>query len=94
MKLREFIEKLKNFHPDSEVRADNLIIFDNNIGIFDESKLLTIGEVAKVLNTSWHTIYRWMREGNIPVLRLGHGKGSLRFDPKKLNLWLSTKVGF
>lgn len=49
---------------------------------------LTVRQTAEILGMHEQTIYRWTRNGNIPVLRVG---GALRFDPAALADWLSDR---
>jgi excisionase family DNA binding protein len=49
-------------------------------------RLLNVGEVAEVLRVSVHTLYAWVGEDRIPVVKLGR---RLLFDPAELSRWLS-----
>ena len=48
-------------------------------------KVLTIDEVAKMLQMSKHTIYRYAKDGTIPAVRIG---GSWRIAEEVLSKWL------
>ena len=46
--------------------------------------LITPDDVAKHLQVSLGTVYRWVRNGSIPHLRLGH---TIRFNLEEVNKW-------
>jgi len=51
--------------------------------------LLTVGEVSRRLAISPNSVYRLVRSGELPALRLGEGRNaSLRFDPGEFDHWL------
>ena len=55
--------------------------------LFEERKnLLTVPEVAEILNVTPTTIWRWLYEGRIPSFKV---RGLRRFSPKALNKWLN-----
>ena len=57
--------------------------------IFNQNKLLTSSEVAKVLETKPSTISRWVYENKIPYVKFGTGKSALvRFNPHVLDKWI------
>lgn len=49
---------------------------------------LTVKDVARLLNASEKTIYRWIQQGELPVYRL---KGSYRFSRAELLEWATSK---
>ncbi len=50
-------------------------------------KLLRIDDVAEVLDVSRARAYELVREGLLPVVRLGR---QVRVDPSKLEAWLDA----
>lgn len=50
--------------------------------------LMTVDEVAELLTNSTCTVYRMVRQNEIPHVMIG---GSLRFDPSALEAWLAKK---
>jgi excisionase family DNA binding protein len=57
---------------------EKLASFDGAIGADD---------IARLLQTSRHTIYSWVRENRIPYFRLN---GSLKFDPALIADWIDS----
>lgn len=58
-------------------------------GIFEQSRLLTVKEVAQVLGVKASTILNWVHINRIPFIKFGLGKKApLRFNPKVLNRWV------
>jgi excisionase family DNA binding protein len=54
-----------------------------------ESRMLTVAEVAAKLSVSEKTVRRLISSGMLPAYRLGEGKGSrLRIDPDEVGEWL------
>lgn len=51
-------------------------------------KVLTLLEVSKYLNVSSATIYRLLRQKEIPAFRLA---GNWRFNIEDLKLWMDNK---
>ena len=51
-------------------------------------KVLTLLEVSEYLNVSPATIYRLLRQKEIPAFRLS---GNWRFNIEDLNLWMDSK---
>ena len=37
-----------------------------------QSELLKIGEAARILNVNKNTLYRWIQEGKISAIHIGH----------------------
>lgn len=50
--------------------------------------LLKIGEVARYLQVRRPTIYRWVREGRIPALRVGT---RWRFRKEDIDQWVTIE---
>ena len=50
--------------------------------------LLTVSEVAERLRCSEPTVRRRIRDGQIPAVKLGHGRSVIRIDAAELNNWL------
>jgi excisionase family DNA binding protein len=51
-------------------------------------RLLTVDEVATWLQVKPRTIYQWVHEGYIPVLKLG---SLVRFDQASILAWLKKR---
>lgn len=43
--------------------------------------LLTVAEVAKWLSISSSLVYQLVDSGRLPVVRIGNGRGAIRFQP-------------
>ncbi len=54
-------------------------------------KLLTVKEVAELLNLSKFAVYDMVYENKIPYVKIGHTNRSLRFDRQKISVWLSKQ---
>lgn len=52
-------------------------------------QLLTIKQLSEKLNVPVSTLYQWVNEQKIPVVRLPNG---LRFDEKKIQIWLDERT--
>lgn len=52
-------------------------------------RFLTVDEVAELFAISVSTAYRLAESGAIPSLKIG---GSLRFDPRALQMWLAEQT--
>ena len=50
--------------------------------------LLTVAEVAQQLRCSEPTVRRRVRDGQIPAVKLGHGRSIIRIDAAELTDWL------
>lgn len=48
--------------------------------------LFTVGELAKALRVNPQTLYRGVREGKVPHIKIC---GSIRFDKAAIEAWLS-----
>ncbi len=48
-------------------------------------QILTVKELAKYLNLTNITIYKYLKEGRIPAFRVG---GRWKFDKDKIDEWL------
>ncbi len=55
----------------------------------DQSKVMTLAEVAGYLNCHYGTIYRLVRGGDLPAFRLG---GSWRFMRSDLEQWIASRT--
>ena len=53
------------------------------------TQALRASELARILSTSKMTIYRLVKQGNIPYFRVG---GLIRFDPQAVADWLRRKM--
>ena len=52
-----------------------------------EKKLLNIDELSVYIGVKKSTIYQWVREERIPVVRLGR----LRFQKDRIDLWIKER---
>jgi excisionase family DNA binding protein len=52
------------------------------------NRLLTVDEVAAWLQVKPRTIYQWVHEGYIPVMKLG---ALVRFDQSSVSAWLKKR---
>jgi len=53
----------------------------------NEQNLLTIEDLSRILKTSKHTIYGWVRKKAVPFCKLN---GLLRFEPNMIEKWLEN----
>ena len=51
-------------------------------------KFFNVNEIAEYLALSRSAIRKWIRTGQIPVIRLN---GAIRFDIDEINRWVSKK---
>lgn len=51
-------------------------------------RFLNVNEIAEYLTLSRSAIRKWIRTGQIPVVRLN---GAIRFDIDEINRWVSKK---
>jgi len=54
-------------------------------------ELLTVGEAAERLRVSRPTMYRLIRAGVVPALRIGDGVGPIRIPVAELDSWLDGR---
>ncbi|AYY11350.1 DNA-binding protein [Actinobacteria bacterium YIM 96077] len=52
-----------------------------------EHKLLTLADVAELLNTSSAQVYALVRSGELPAMKMG-GRGQWRIDPERLRQYI------
>jgi excisionase family DNA binding protein len=52
---------------------------------------LSVNEVAELLGIHRDTIYKWVRDGELPVVNVGATKTILRFPPKELAAWVRDR---
>jgi excisionase family DNA binding protein len=55
--------------------------------------LLTVPEVARLLRCSRQSVYRRIRDGSIPAVRLTDRQGPLRVPRAELDRWLYAENG-
>ena len=56
------------------------------------TKLLTVVEMAAILNTSEKAIYAKVSRGELPYMKFGQGRnGSIRFNPDEIMKFLDSK---
>ncbi len=58
--------------------------------LFDTPELLTVQEMARALKMNPQTLYRLVRQGLVPAVRIG--KKTLRFDPARIRATLEAKA--
>jgi excisionase family DNA binding protein len=58
----------------------------------ESQRLLTVPEVANKLRLSRGTIYKLIRTGVVPAVRLGDGGSSLRVREDELERWLYAET--
>ncbi|WP_166346227.1 helix-turn-helix domain-containing protein [Phytoactinopolyspora limicola] len=54
-----------------------------------EQKLLTLADVAELLNTSSAQVYALVRSGELPAMKMG-GRGQWRVHPDRLAQYIET----
>lgn len=59
--------------------------------IASATPLLTVREVAQVLRLSQACVYTMVARGQLPHLRVGNGRGSIRFSREDLDRFLNTR---
>jgi excisionase family DNA binding protein len=52
-----------------------------------EQKLLTLADVAELLNTSSAQVYALVRSGDLPAMKMG-GRGQWRVHPERLQQYI------
>lgn len=52
---------------------------------------LTVAQIARKFNLSTQAVYRMVSDGEIPAIRIGHGRGTIRFEEKEIEKWLVSK---
>jgi excisionase family DNA binding protein len=52
------------------------------------SPLMTVNELARYLKVSHRTIYRLLRSGHLPILKISDG---LHFDRNEINRWIAER---
>ena len=55
----------------------------------ESRRLLTVSDVAKRLQLSIASIYTMVAAGTLPALRVGNGRGSIRFRETDINDYLA-----
>jgi excisionase family DNA binding protein len=50
-----------------------------------DEQMMTVEQLAELLQVSPRTIYRLLRGGDLPALRIGH---NWRFDRRDISRWL------
>lgn len=53
-----------------------------------DDQMMTVDELAKMLRVSTKTVYRLLKRGELPALRIGH---HWRFSRKDVHRWLFEK---
>jgi excisionase family DNA binding protein len=54
-------------------------------------KLLTVKEVAEILQLSKYAIYQMVANDSIPHIKIGATNRSVRFDKEKIEKWINKK---
>jgi len=57
-----------------------------------EREILTLRETAEYLCCSRMTIYRLLRQGDIPAFRIGIARGAWRFMREPLDNWMESRT--
>lgn len=78
------IEKLHGGKPLSKQEIKELEDFEAEP--LDATVVKTIEEVAKIMDVSWRTVYRWKRDG-MPVTKDGY------YDLEEIKKWYEEKTG-
>ena len=52
-------------------------------------ELLTVKDIAKMLNLSKYAIYNMVANNSIPYIRVGKTNRSVRFDKNKIIAWIN-----
>ena len=52
---------------------------------------MTVHDLAEYLNITESTIYKMVNRGEIPVVRLGTNRRTLRFNRECIRQWLTTR---
>ena len=61
----------------------------------DVERLLTVGDVERLVGVSWTTLRRWRKVGyGPPYLRLQGERGAIRYPKSKLTEWMHTDLKF
>ena len=61
----------------------------------DVERLLTVGDVERLVGVSWTTLRRWRKIGyGPPYLRLQGERGAIRYPKSKLTEWMHTDLKF
>ena len=55
----------------------------------DLENLLTLKEVASLLRLSPQTVYKLLREGSLPAVKIGN---QWRFDPEQVRSWIRAQA--
>jgi excisionase family DNA binding protein len=56
----------------------------------DVNRLLTVAEVAEKLNVSPSLVYQMVETGKLPFLRIGNGRGAIRFQGEDIQAYLDS----
>lgn len=59
------------------------------VPLFEAGQMLTVQEMARALKLNPQTLYRLVRQGLVPAVRIG--KKTLRFDPAQVQATLKAK---
>ena len=61
----------------------------------DIERLLSVGEVERLVGVSWTTLRRWRKVGyGPPYKRLRGDRGEIRYPKSKLTEWMNTDLKF
>ena len=56
----------------------------------DVQRLLDVADVADLLSISQSLVYQLVESGKIPFLRIGNGRGSIRFQSADVTAYLNS----
>ena len=54
----------------------------------DEQKLVRVRDVARQLDVSQSTVWRWIYSGDLPAVQLGGRGHTVRVDQRELREWI------
>ena len=55
-----------------------------------KKSLLTVKQVAEWLSVTEKTILKWVKNGDIPFIRIGSGRGVIRFQKQEILKYYGT----
>lgn len=56
----------------------------------ESNRLLTVADVANWLNISGSLVYQLVESGKIPVIRIGNGRGAIRFESRDIAVYIES----
>ncbi len=83
--LLSLADRVFNMKAESDMNIRSSLAVD----LEKMTQALRASELARILSTSKMTIYRLVKQGDIPYFRVG---GLIRFDPQAVADWLRRKM--